>query len=65
MHFTHTCITESAMFLSKLPTKVMQMLIYDDRILNVHVAVINCMYAYNKLRVQKQIFMKCDMEDFN
>lgn len=53
------------MFLSKLPTKVMQMLIYDDQILNVLVAVINCMYAYNKLRAPKQIFMKCDMEDFN
>jgi len=29
------------MFLSELPTKVMQMPIYDDQILNVHVAVIN------------------------
>ena len=41
------------------------MLIYDDQILNVHVAVINCMYVYNKLRTPKQIFMKCDTVGFN
>jgi len=35
----------------------MQMLIYDDQILNLHVPVINCMYAYNKLTAPKQIFM--------
>jgi len=45
------------MFLSKLPTNILQMLIYDGQILNVHVTVINCIYAYNKLKATKQIFM--------
>ena len=38
----------------------MQMLIYDDQILNIRVAVINCLYAHNKLKAPNQIFKKCD-----